>query len=224
MTMKQPEAALTDRPQFHRLSDGKPTSWALPEPVLRYMRQHLGPGMRTLETGAGYSTVIFAVSGADHICVTPAENEKTEILSYLQNFDVPVRVKFAVGFSETVLPAICPELRELDFVFIDGAHRFPMPVLDFHYAASRLKIGGLLGVDDVHIPSVKVLYDFLAGEEDDWQLVHEVEHTAFFKRLLNTKVASDWQGQKMNRSLLDGRKRRPRRTGRALLSRLLRRS
>ena len=75
----------------------------------------------------------------------------------------------------------------MDFVFIDGAHAFPIACIDFHYTEYRLKVGGIMGVDDIFMPSVRILYDFLCAE-DDWELVETISDTAFF-RLLRKKNA-----------------------------------
>jgi hypothetical protein len=52
-------------------------------------------------------------------------------------------------------------LADIQLAFIDGAHRFPLPQVDFHYIEPGIVVGGLLAVDDCDMPSVKVLCDFL---------------------------------------------------------------
>ena len=110
-------------------------------------------------------------------------------------------MRFVLGRSDGVLPTIWEELGDLDFVFIDGARRFPLPVMDFHYTEVHIKVGGVLGVDHVDMPSVRVLYDFLRGEVE-WQLIAEVDSTPFFRRLRPTQIVSDLQGQEMNSGFL----------------------
>jgi hypothetical protein len=46
-------------------------------------------------------------------------------------------------------------------VFVDGKHAFPWPILDWFYTADRLKRGGLMVLDDVHLRPVRILVDFM---------------------------------------------------------------
>ena len=104
---------------------------------------------------------------------------------------------FLNGSSDTILPN-APEIPAvLDVVLVDGAHRFPFASIDFHYTEQRIPVGGIFILDDVHMPSVRILYQFLMKEKE-WELVQKVKNTAFFKRVAVTTIYSDWQGQEMN--------------------------
>ncbi len=191
------EQLLADRPKLHFGSDGMPTSWAANVETLRYLVETVKPGMKTLETGSGYSTVVFAMAGADHICITPDPREGETITAYCRKIGVEPRIRFVHESSDKALARgdILPD--ELDLVFIDGAHRFPFPAIDWHYTEGRLKIGGIMGVDDHLMPSVRVLTAFLAGE-DEWKLDRSLENTIFFRRVKMARDESDWQRQRMN--------------------------
>ena len=63
------EELIAERPHFHAWPDGKPANWAVAPDVLRFIGRQLTPGMRTLETGAGQSTVVFALAEAQHTCI-----------------------------------------------------------------------------------------------------------------------------------------------------------
>jgi len=53
---------------------------------------------------------------------------------------------------------------ELDLVLIDGDHSFPAPVIDWYYTAHRLKVGGLMVVDDTDIVTGLLLVDFMRAD------------------------------------------------------------
>lgn len=195
---------LEDKPQLHAWSDGRPASWAVSPEVLRWMARQLEPGMRTLETGSGHTTVLFAMAGAHHTCVTPSRAEGEAITRYCNSIGVSTEnLRFVYQPSDVALatPGVLPE--SLDFVFIDGAHRFPLPHIDFHYTEPRIRVGGILGVDDCGMPSVRQLHDFLDGE-DEWERETAIGNTVFFRRLAETKIVSDWKGQKMNADFMRG--------------------
>ena len=193
------ERLIADNPDLHAWGNGTAANWSATPDALRFLGRHLSPGMRTLETGAGQTTVTFAAVGTRHTCVTPDAGEAARIRAYCAARGITCDgVSFVHEDSDVALarPGVVPDV--LDFVFIDGAHRFPLPCLDWHYTEGRLRVGGILGVDDWDMPSVRVLHDFLAGE-DEWDLVGIVGRTSFFRRLRQTLVVNDCQGQNINR-------------------------
>jgi hypothetical protein len=83
-------------------------------------------------------------------------------------------------------------------VLIDGAHRFPFPIVDWHYTQHRVPVGGIVIVDDYVMPSVRILYDFLSGE-DEWELIDAFAVTAFFRRVKPTINTWNWADQRINK-------------------------
>ena len=205
------ERLIADRPSFHtQSSDGASVSWAVCPDVLRFIYENVTPGATTLETGSGHTTVAFALAGADHTAVTPSEDESNKILEYLGKVGAELTVQFVIESSDSALPRHETIPKELDFALIDGAHAFPLPLVDFHYTEQRLKIGGIMGVDDIFMPSVRILYDFLRGE-DDWELVRQIEDTAFFRRLAKRDTSEDlWASQNINKAFWERKVRRQR--------------
>lgn len=191
---------ISDNPVLHNWPDGSPANWSVPAPVLRFIHGCLSPGMRTIETGAGQTTVVFAIAGTRHTCVSPQPEHTSKVRAYCAGLGITGDVTFIHESSDTALAreGVVPDT--LDFVFIDGAHRFPFPCLDWHYTARRLKIGGIMGVDDCAMPSVKILHDFLCGE-DEWELATLLGRTSFFRKIGEADITLDCQGQKINKLL-----------------------
>jgi hypothetical protein len=197
MTVQQ---LISDNPKLHSGADGGPANFAVAPSVLRAIAGYIKPGMRTLETGSGHTTIVFAMGGAEHTSISPYADEQGRIGEYLAQHGIAGKVQFLTDSSDIALTKtdhLVPEW--LDFVFIDGAHRYPFPCIDYHFTEGRIKVGGILCVDDVHMPSVRILYDFLRLEKC-WELDQKIKNTAFFRRVAPTVVVSDWQAQGINAS------------------------
>jgi predicted O-methyltransferase YrrM len=143
------ERLIESRPQFHGWPDGRVADWSLSADALRHLRACLEPGMRTLETGAGASTVVFAISSTRHVCITPDRAEAERINAYCAREGIAHDITFIHEPSERALPASTLVPERLDFVLIDGAHRFPLPMLDWHYTEARVPPAGVIAVDDI---------------------------------------------------------------------------
>lgn len=182
---------LKNQPKFH----GQ-TTYGLSEDALRGMERLLRPGMNTLETGCGYSTVLFALAGARHCCITPNRAETELVADYCRQAGISTgQLDFRIGSSAQALPSMVGE-GALQFVFIDGSHTFPYPFIDFHYTQGRLQAGGILGVDDCQIPTVRVLFDFLAVD-DAYEKILYVHNTAFFRKVSDVP-SRGWEFQRYN--------------------------
>jgi predicted O-methyltransferase YrrM len=151
-----------------RLHNEGTRSYQVSTDVLRFLDRHVQPGHRTLEIGAGVSTVAFAIKGAVHVAVTPHKDEAERIEQFCRTQGIPLTgLRFELGPSDQRLPRLTET--DLDLVLIDGAHGFPMPFLDWHYTADRLKIGGLCIIDDTHLWTGHILKQYLK-QEPEWQL------------------------------------------------------
>jgi len=156
------------QPKLHRGPKGEPYSWRVSDDVLSFIDRHVSEGSTTLETGAGVSTVLFALKGAHHLCIVPDEEEVLRIKAFCREHDICTdKLKFEIERSEYILPRL--EVEGLDLVLIDGAHGFPIPFIDWHYSAERLKVGGMLIIDDTQVWTGHVLKMFLLAEPE-WRL------------------------------------------------------
>lgn len=200
--MDQIETLLAERPAFHAWPDGKPANWSVAPDVLRFIMNNLNPSMRTLETGAGQTTVAFAIACTEHVCITPDLAQAERIRSYCKEHDIRETITFIHESSDIALSSGQGIPQTLDFVLIDGAHRFPFPIIDWHYTEHRIPVGGIVAVDDFKMPSVRILHDFLAGEQE-WELIQMFQVTSFFRRRRATVNTWDWADQKLNKPHLE---------------------
>ena len=178
MTLRQ---LLDDSPKLHRGVPHAPTSYQLSDQALNFIDQNVDRTSHTLETGAGISTVLFAMKEANHTCVVPDPELVGRIKDYCQRRSIPVeRINFHIGKSEKILPDL--ETNELDLVLIDGEHAFPTPFIDWYYTTDKLRVGGMIIVDDTQLWTGQILKRFLL-EEPEWNLMEEFSaRTAIFKK------------------------------------------
>lgn len=193
------ELLVRERPSFHL---GGAVWNALPE-TLSLIARHVRPGDRTVETGAGASTVVFAAAGARHTAISPISDEHERIRAWCQEHEVnDGNVTFAVGTSDRVLPPMAEE-EAFDAAFIDGKHSFPHPVVDWHYITTALRVGGLLLVDDLPIPAVTPIVRHMLVDPA-WELLELADNRAgVFRKLAEPEPGDDWEAQPYNRSYPD---------------------
>lgn len=162
--------------------------------VARFLYREVAEGARTLETGSGLSTIIFALRKSYHTAVTPSMHEAEVIQQYVRANQIGIeRVDFVLEPSETYLPRCT--LQDLDLVLIDGKHAVPWPLIDWFYTAEKLKVGGVCVIDDIHLESVRMLVHFLR-EEPRWEFVWELKRqTMAFRKLTATIRDLAWHQQ-----------------------------
>jgi predicted O-methyltransferase YrrM len=180
---------------------GQSEFWGLAWEALAFIERTVHPGMATLETGAGASTIVFAARGADHEAVTPSQQEADRIVAECERRGISTgQLTFRIGSSAHVLRTWEP--RRLDLVLIDGAHAFPYPTLDWWYLAPHLKVGGLMLLDDAYMPPVAAVLDHVR-HSDAWKLEQPVSfRTAVARKLADEVVDGEWKGSRMNFSYL----------------------
>ena len=189
---------------------GQAEFWGLAWEALAFIERTVQPGMATLETGAGASTIVFAARGADHEAVTPSAEEAERITAECERRGIATeRLRFRIGSSADVLHTW--DARPLDLILVDGAHAFPYPTLDWWFLAPHLKVGGLMLLDDAYMPPVAAVVDHLRGSPA-WRLEEPVSfRTAAARKLADEVPAGEWQGERsggrMNFRFLPPRRR-----------------
>lgn len=196
------EELITTRPAFH----GPGTNWALPEGPSRWLAARVKPGWRTVETGCGASTALFALLGSTHTVIAPHRHEHEAALDWCRARGFATEhVTSIVSLSQDAVPNLPDD--PLDLAMIDGAHSFPVPMIDWYYLGTRLKTGGFMLVDDMHIRSPRLLRDFLKTDKGRWEPVDEVDGMAIFRKTTTDPLipGDDWLGQAWNRPPLPTR-------------------
>lgn len=184
------------QPPFHYYED-QAQIWHASPATLGFIAAAVEDGDRTAETGTGASTVVFAAAGARHTAISPESEEHDSISRYCQSLEVPTdRIEFVEGFSAEVLPSYSPA-EPLDFVFIDGKHSFPHPVLDWHYLGTHLRIGGTMLLDDIRALAVEMLFRLMLAD-DAWRLQTTLDGEAVaFEKLAEPPAEDPWLDQRM---------------------------
>ena len=101
-------------------------------------------------------------------------------------------VRFVAEPSDRYLPAC--DVNSLDLVLLDGKHAFPWPIIDWFYTADRLKVGGLMILDDTQLRPVRVLADFLMADVDRWRLEGKPGgRTSIFRKLTGPVHDATWK-------------------------------
>lgn len=135
-------------------------SHALEPATLEFLASIVRPGMTSFETGGGWSTVILATSGSEHVSTNPDQTANQLIAEFMDAHGIErSTVRFIPGRSDQELPSL--SLGPLDLVLLDGSHAFPIPMIDWHYTHPHLTIGGRLMLDNSSINAVRMLCDFL---------------------------------------------------------------
>jgi hypothetical protein len=123
---------------------------------------------------------------------------KVTLASDLLNRD---HIEFVEGPTQRTLLAYSFS-EPLDFVLIDGPHGYPFPELEYWVFYRHIRTGGILVVDDIHIPTIHSMFQFLR-EESMFELVEVVGTTAFFRRTVAPvfdPYCDGWYLQKFNTS------------------------
>ena|SRR5438034_6590937 len=184
---------LTERPSFHGRTSAI-QNWKLADDVLHWLDRNVQRGQRTLETGCGYSTIIFVLKGARHTVISPIFEEHQRIRQWCEANGIDLsNLDFKLARSEELLPAL--DLKPLDVVLIDGWHAFPAPFLDWFFTAKRLVVNGYLILDDTQLKAVRILRDFLETEQGRWALVARFKRTDIFRKISSDVFVGDWRTQ-----------------------------
>jgi hypothetical protein len=171
-----------------------PACYGITPDLARFLFDAVPEESKTLETGAGVSTLVFALRKCKHLAVTPSSEEVTNIREYAASNSISLdTVEFVVEPSDQYLPRCVAQ--GLDLVLIDGKHAFPWPIIDWFFTADKLKKGGIVVLDDIEMSSVSILGDFLL-EDPCWKLeTSRVRRSLVFRKLCDSVHDVSWHMQ-----------------------------
>lgn len=156
------------------------------------------------ETGCGKSTILFSNISESHKVFALDDRASGADSSVNYFLDCPLtkldRIETIYGPTQETLPNY-KNHPSYDFVMIDGPHAYPFPELEYYYFYPHIISGGILVLDDVNIPTIGRLADFIA-EDDMFELVSIVSTTAIFRRTGSPVFdprGDGWWEQKYNR-------------------------
>lgn len=130
---------------------------------------------RTIEVGLalGMSALFLCQAiagreGARHVAIDPFQQESwgNAGLATLREAGVEDLVEVIEEESALALPQLVRDGREFDFAFVDGDHRFEGVLLDLVFMTRLVKPGGLIVVDDMWMPSVRLAVSYVERNLD----------------------------------------------------------
>ena len=162
-----------------------PEEWhkagTVPIAVLDALAKHLDNRtvLHSIETGSGKTTLLFSHISQDHTVFSVDAGNSISVVrnSPLLNQST---VEFIEGPTQLTLPSYTFK-NKLQLAFIDGPHGYPFPDMEYFRIYPQLEENSLLIIDDIQIPTIHHLFDFLK-EDDMFSLIDVVENTAFFVR------------------------------------------
>lgn len=164
-------------------------NWGFTEIMFEWMTANVKKNMRTLETGAGLSTIAFAGIDTDHIAIDPTPGLWDRIREHAACLGVDMgRVNFIPERSEAVLPRMANSAKayaeSFDLIILDGSHTFPTPFIDWFYMAQILKVGGILFLDDAwKLPVCRFLMDWML-RAPEWEGIERIGRAHVFRKIL----------------------------------------
>ena len=158
-------------------SDGTVVNEVLDELIVCAARTAL---QHTVETGCGRTTLLLSHLSGDHLVFSLHGNNIDGVREHGDLLRKET-TRFIEGPSLQHLPTFHFE-HPLDLAFLDGAHGFPFPFVEYYFIYPHLREGAILVVDDLRIPTVYQLFDILRHDA-----MYELEkvvsgNTAFFRR------------------------------------------
>jgi len=154
---------------------------------------------RSLEIGFayGFSTVwmldaLRSRSNSLHISIDPFEKSQWGGIGLyqVQRLASETRFNWKNDLSIHALSDLIRETAKVDFIFIDGNHRFDDVIVDFYLSDQILKPGGLIVFDDTWMHSIQTAVSFILNNRDYEPVPQSVGNMTVIKKKRNDD--RDW--------------------------------
>lgn len=186
------KTTLAEPPKLHECGGQLHSDWRIDDTTCIELDKRVKPGMKTLETGAGLSTIIFAANGCQHTCIVPDKAIVDRIQNYCRSSNIDTRnLELIISKSADTIHQL--PRAEYDLILIDGCHGFPSIFVDFYYATKLLKEGGTLIVDDMHIYTCHLAARFMQSDPG-WNVELITSRVAIGIKIVDT-VDAEWSEQ-----------------------------
>ena len=156
----------------------------------------------SLQTGSGKVTLLLSHLSISHKVFAPDDASVAAVrASPLVN---AAAVEYIVGPPQRTLPAY-RFAEPVDVALLDGPHGYPFPDLEYFHVYPHIRPGGLLMLDDIHIPTVRRMFDILRVDAM-WAPEAVIGQLAILRRTEHAGVGADedgWWKQGFNRPLLE---------------------
>jgi hypothetical protein len=155
------------------------------------------------ETGSGASTLLFSHCSDQHIVFSIDSGGGSVVNIQASPLLCSGRVTWIEGPTQLTLPTYRFQ-HKLQAALIDGPHAYPFPDLEYYYLYQQLETGSLLVIDDIQIPTIHNLFDFLRSDRM-FVLEEVVDTTAFFTRTgepMFCPIGDSWWEQQYNKTPL----------------------
>lgn len=139
---------------------------AIAEGATRTIEVGLALGMSAL--WLAQAIVAADAKDAGHVAIDPFQEESWNGagLATLRAAGVEGVVEVIEEESALALPALVRERREFDLAFVDGDHRFEGVLFDLAFMDRLVRPGGLIVVDDMWMPSVRLAVAYVERNLD----------------------------------------------------------
>jgi predicted O-methyltransferase YrrM len=147
----------------------------------------------------GFSTIWFlealaAQQRARHVAIDPFEmrNWHGVGLKQVELLNSPVAFEFMPERSIMALPELVRREQTFDFVFIDSSHRFDDTMVEYHLCDKLLPVGGLMAFDDIWMPAVKSVVNYILANHDYAPVRQKLNKVAFLRKTGENRRAWDY--------------------------------
>ncbi|GAA0319659.1 O-methyltransferase [Kineococcus aurantiacus] len=152
-----------------------------------YELARLTAAAKTLEVGLGFGSsavYIMAATRLPHVVVDPwARSYRYAGLQNIAAEGFAGLVDHRERASQIELAELVRQQCTFDLIYVDGGHKFDETLVDVYFCAQLLAVGGHMVIDDLWMPGVRRVRDFiLANREDLTQMPCPVEDFLHLRR------------------------------------------